>query len=165
MAVTSVTRNFRHGAISLIDGSGTPKVLLIECDMGDLTWSSKEEIKEDYCRGVLQGFRKGKDLPLELSFTVKVTNLINYSISSTGTMVPLEVLRNIGDVFTSTTDGDVFTLDVQFDLADPDDAGNDERILFPDCAIPSIDFSESEDTDTIKVSAKSLQSMPTITRI
>ena len=166
MASSSTVRNLRDGQIVIKDGtvSGGPLTSAALCDTGDLRWSMPEETNLIRCRGVLVGQRDGDAQPLELSFSTKWSQLINYTTDSSESHVIYEMVENIGSTYTSTAAGK-YCLDYEFTVADP--AGGTltgEKIVFNDVYKTNLQCGEGDEFNTIEFTGGSISS-PTITRV
>lgn len=73
--------DMKEVTIKLLDGSGTPNELEIECGEGNFTWTEKIEREYRLNRGILDEVRDGDQQPVEISFDVKY----EYIKGTTGT--------------------------------------------------------------------------------
>lgn len=168
MTYSTAIRNLRNGALVIKDGSDPVNTCTIACDMGDLSWTVAKEFQEQRCRGVLTGKREGDEQGCQVSFTVKVQQLIGYTENTSDPITPYEILHNVGDTFTTTaSNGDHYATTLVFTLSDPNSAnsGTDETVTFPTFACESLEFGEGDAEDTISVSGTCLEVAPTIARV
>ena len=157
----SLTRNLRDGQLTLVDGAGETLDVLL--DDGDLSWTETLNTIEVLDRGSIAAghLRPGDDVPVELSFTAKWTQLIR----SGGTTDPLALYQFLThDGVTSTSpDGEQQTLRLVFTVADPQ-GGGAETITFDRVYRQTLTMSEGDDANRIAFAGRSFATQPTVTR-
>lgn len=165
VGVSVITRNLRNGTLVLKDGSGSPKTLTVALDEGDLRWIERQQTIEILDRGVLDHTRPGDQLPVDLSFSAKWTQLLGKEADSGNALQLYEFLHGLsatGVVSTSPT-GQQFTLTFEFTVADPA-SSNDELITFTKVFRQSLTMNEADRANLITFSGRAFITRPTITR-
>lgn len=161
---TNVVRTVRDGTLVIKDGSGTPKSCTAACS-ADLSWTQTREMKEVKCRGTIDHRREGDVQGFELSVSFKWFQLISKTANSGDPVSVWEILSNPGGYFTSTEDGS-YCLDFEFTVSDPNTTnGNDEKIVFSDVFIETVNPSESDDENMISFTGRGKVYAPTVTRV
>ena len=155
-----LTRNLRDGELTLIDGDDTALAVLL--DDGDLSWTETVSTVEVLDRGSIAAghTRPGDDVPVELSFTAKWTQLVH----ADGDPHTLYEFLSVADPIRSTSDaGEQRTLTLEFAVADPS-GGPTERVRFDRVFRQSLTMSEGDDANRIAFTGRSFASRPTVTR-
>ena len=158
--MSQLTRNLRDGELKLIDGEATELVVVL--DDGDLSWTETLSTIEVLDRGsIADGHtRRGADVPVELSFTAKWTQLV----SPLGTAPSLYEFLTVADPLVSTSsEGQQRTLTLEFTVADPA-GGSVERITFEKVYRSQLTLSEGEDANRIAFAGRSFAARPTVQR-
>lgn len=157
-AESTVPKGAVSGAVTLLDGTGTPVSLAALYSHGDLAGTNLSgklnEVTPVESRGNLHGLIHGARRYPEVSFTVYANNIVGSSASAPGT--PYEFVNQIGaysaNISTSGA-GRPYTVDVRLTIEGTDQGDTaDETITFEDCRVtPS--FNEAMDGNTIAFSA------------
>ncbi|CAB4162412.1 hypothetical protein UFOVP785_36 [uncultured Caudovirales phage] len=164
MAYSSATRSLRDGSLTISDGSVSAKTCTAPCMKGDLKWDITQNYVEDLCRGVPTSWRKGNKVPCKITFSAKMSQLIQKTAASADPISVYEILTNQGSFFTTTSSGSggVYSLDLIFTIVSP--AGtSDEIVTFEDCVFSKITCSEGDENE-IQVEAMCLAEKPTVAR-
>lgn len=166
MAFSTAVRSMRDGQLVIKDGAGTPVSVTVACDEGDLQWTETETTSELRCRGTATGFIKGEDSFCTVQFSVKVSQLISQSENPSDAVAVYEILRNNidGDLYTSTSAGGVYTVDLEFTIVDPaGGTGTGEKVTFNDFLAETVTFQEGT-PNMLNVSGKIPATRPVIER-
>lgn len=163
MADSTVVKNMRDGTIKLKDGTATPLVLTVTLDEGNLTYAMNANPSFTvFDRGVISHVRKGDEVPITGSFSVKYVDLIAPDAAANETLYEVITKTDDASDWISTSTGtDVYTLDLEFLINDPG-GGTDETVTFPDCAFTDVEFAEGDEFDTLSVSFTSIATRPTV---
>lgn len=165
MTASSVVRNFRDGQMTISDGSSTPVESNVLIDEGNISWTETDGPLITRCRGTIIGVRPGDDEPMELSYTVKWTQLIQGTEEASDGHVLYEMINNIGDTYATTSSGH-YTLDHTFVVSDPaNGTSTDEQILFADVYKTTLVCSEGQEYNSVEFTGGSIHTKPTITRV
>ena len=155
-----LTRNLRDGELTLTDGSGTDLVVLL--DDGDLSWTETVNTVEILDRGSIAAghTRPGDDVPVDLSFTAKWTQLV----AADGDPSTLYEFLTVSDPVASTSAaGEQKTITLEFAITDPA-GGPTERVRFDRVYRQSLTMSEGDDANRIAFSGRSFMPRPAVTR-
>ena len=157
-----LTRNLRDGELTLIDGDDQSLVVLL--DDGDLSWTETVNTVEVLDRGsIADGHtRPGDDVPVELSFTAKWTQLVRDDAVPTDPLGLYEFLTLTGRRGTSS-DGQQQTLTMRFTVADPG-GGAAEVVTFDRVYRQTLTMSEGDDANRIAFAGRSFATQPSVTR-
>lgn len=159
-----VVRKLADGIVTLRDNVAEMLELILE--EGDLAWDYTHNIVNVLDRGTLSHMREGDQVPVTFTFTLKYVELVHPVGEVAPT--PYECFTRTGNaaawVSTNPDGGDVYTIDIQFDLKNPSPVGQDERLLFARAAHTSIAFKEGGDYDTLVVSGQAFITRPAATR-
>ena len=159
---SALTRNLRDGELTLVDGEGETLVVLL--DDGDLSWTETVNTVEVLDRGSIAAghLRRGDDVPVELSFTAKWTQLLKDAAEPADPLGLYQFLTHDGSASTSAP-GEQQTLSLQFRVVDP--AGGDaETITFEKVYRQTLTMSEGDDANRIAFAGRSFAVRPTVTR-
>lgn len=158
-------RNLRDGELVIKDNGGANS-LTVALDEGDLSWSETHNVVNVLDRGDLSHVRVGDQAPVAGSFTLKFVEFLSSGSGSGPT--PYEGLTQTGAAseWTSTNDdnGDVYTVQVEFTISNPDSAGSDEKLTFAKVCPTSIEFREGDEYDTLSVEFQDFEVQPTIAK-
>ena len=161
------TRNLRDDEITLLDGASESLILLL--DEGDLTWSESEATVEVLDRGILDHTRPGDEEAIDLSYSVKWTQLISKTVTGSGDGSAFyEFVNNTdGTTYASVSPaGEKYQLKHRFVLTDPASGSlTSEQIDFRKVFKQSMNMSEGDDFNTISFSGRDFETRPTITRV
>ena len=153
MAVSSFIKNNTHGAITLSDGTGTPVTLAVAYDNGDFAISGLTETLREYTKYETRGtFNSAAHTVRKYptgSFSVKVSQ---FTDATAGTV--LDFLLKTGNFSSnaSTIAGDVYAIDIDFDMEGTDFSDSaDHSIAITDAIITDASFAEG-DPNTVSVS-------------
>jgi hypothetical protein len=165
--MTTLTRNMRDGEMTLKDGSGTPKTLVLILDEGDLSWEQPNNTIEVKDRGSISDghTRPGDEESGSLSYSVKMRELLGKSLSAGESYAFYEFINNQGDILTSTSQtGEQFTLIHEFKVTDPKGTKT-EKITFGKVYSEGNTISEGNDYNTISFRGRNFEPAPTIARV
>lgn len=165
MAVSTITRNLRDGALVIKDGTGSPQSITITLDEGDLTWTERKNTIEVKDRGALDHTRPGDAESVLLSFSAKWTQLADVATGG-ATLQLYEFLTfasGAGIVSTSPA-GEQDTLTFEFTITDP--AGNaSEKITFTLVYRETVSLSEGDRYNLISFAGRAFIEAPTVARL
>jgi hypothetical protein len=166
--MTARTRNLRHGELSVIDGSGTPKVYNIKIAEGDFAFEVTKNAAVVMNRGKIDHRTQGDEAPMSLSLTLKFEQY-EYDSAETG-LSPVDVL--LGSAIAKTAGwvssdgcGDAWAVTFVLKVYDPCDTTRTkyEQFEFPDFHTDKVSFKEGADFNTLAITGTSLATEPTIT--
>lgn len=172
MAISyKTTRNKQHGTVTLKDGTGTPKTLLIPIAPGDLQWSANPNPGQVVMnRDQLSHFTVAPQTPMTGSLTIKFTEWKGKSLSGANPSV-YDAMTKTGNASTwvSTSECGPFTTDMVYAISNPcSGAGTGidqaEDLTFLDCLWGPFNFSEGSDTDTIQIPFTAMIQTPSSAR-
>ena len=155
MAVSSIVKTSIDGSLTLSDGTGTPVTLSVTFDLGDLTISGLSqrlnEVAAIQSRGKLRSIRHAARTFPSLSFSAYVSSYAGET-SVPGSLSEFITGTGLYSANTSTSAGDVYTVDVTFDIEGTDlSDGVDGQIVCSDVHF-TFDLAESMDGNTISLS-------------
>ena len=163
MAYVDVTKNLRDGELTVTDNSsGTITVAL---DEGDLSYTISQDVREIYDRGTMDHLRAGNDMPTDVSFSVKFVGLTDDASGGAANVSLYEAMTGTGGAsgwtYTAagslSSAGDVNVCQLSFVIT----YGSDyETITFEDFFHTSIEFSEGDDYNTLRVSGRAMDVLP-----
>lgn len=155
------TRNFRDGAIAIEDGTTpTANTVTLTLEMGDLTFTERKEYVQVDDRGALDHVRNGNQVPVPLSFSVKVDRVSEAS-SPVTLRDALAGLRSASSWVSVASAWEPYAVKVVFTVSDPDTVtGDDEVITFAKFFPEEIEFAEGDDTNTVGASGFSYEEKP-----
>ena len=168
MSVEQMTRNLNHGVLIFRDGGGSAmKTLVIPVEVGNLKWTQTTDSKRINHRKDLLPFAEGRDVPMEVSFTI---GFVNYMAdpSDSSTESPMDVLDHTANAadWQSVEDWGVFAIDLEFRIRSPNpDIDKHEILVFENFHKTKADIEEDEDFDKIAVSGMCRATRPTSTRL
>jgi hypothetical protein len=125
MALSTVTKHFTDGSITLKDGTGTPLTLTVALSVGDLTISGVETdtlgrtVNAYETRGVLRSLRRGARVYPTVSFSAHLADVTDASDKTLFDFI-LKRGASASNVSTTAGTGDVYTLDVVFTIEGTD---------------------------------------------
>lgn len=170
MVIYNQTRNLTGGAITLKDGTGSPKTLLVPIDEGNLRFTRTRPAAIVKNRSALSHFTRTPDVEVPIQFTVKFTEWKGKGFTGANPSV-VDALSQEGNAasWVSTSLCGPYTVDISFALANPCTgavAGTDqaEVLDFADFHADTIEFNEGPEYNTLVVSGRSLVTKPTSTR-
>lgn len=155
------TRNLRDGQIKVFDGT-TPTALEVTLTLeeGDLEFEEVTENIQVKDRGALDHVRPGDQMPVPLSFSVKLDR-----VHEASTPVTLrDALKNAGGASSWVSvagDHEPYAVGIEFTVLDPAGGSDDETITFGKFFQESIKFTEGSDYNTLQVSGFSYETSPT----
>jgi hypothetical protein len=157
----SLTRNLRDGELKIKDGGS--EEITVALDEGDLTISETQNLINVLDRGTLDHRRQGDEAPVAVSVTLK---FVEYIGGSGQPATPYEALKQIGNAsgWVSTSNSDVYAVDLEFTIDDPD-GGDDEKISLNDFAFESIEFAEGDEYNTLTVDGTAFVTGPTLEKV
>lgn len=165
------TRNKQHGTITISDGSGSPKTLLIPISPGDLQFSADPNPGQIVMnRDVLSHWTIAPQTPVTGRLSIKFTEWKGKSFSGANPSV-YDAMTKTGNAssWVSTSTCGPYTTDMTFAIANPcSGAGTGidqaESLLFSDVRWGPFNFAEASDTDTIEIPFTALVTAPSSTR-
>jgi hypothetical protein len=160
----AVTRNLRDGTITLRDGSGTPKTLVIPISSGDFSFDINTPSFIVMNRGKIDSRKAGDQQPVDISFSVMFEQWSYGSGLSTGISVA-DAFLGIGGASTwvSTDACGPFSVDIQFDMVDPCTPGKKETLVFGKFHADKLSFKEGNEANSLSITGKALAQLPTRT--
>lgn len=157
MALGNVIMTSRHGSLQLKDGTGTPLVLDVRFDRGDLSVSGLSpdmaEIITFQARHVHIGHALGAPTYPTLSFSLFVTE---FSETAEGTLqdflhgtagTPYASRVSVADNF------DGFACDIVFNADTTGDGSADRTLVFHGCVVTEYQFGEADEGMNLTVNA------------
>jgi hypothetical protein len=161
----ATTRNLRDGRIIILDGSGTAKTLTIPISEGDFAFTINRPTFIVMNRGKIDSRKQGDEVPVDLSFSIKFEQWA-YSNGNTGMSVP-DVLQgiNLANDWISTDGCGPYAVDIKFEVDNPCDPGKKEVLVFGKFTADTLSFKEGSEYNSISVSGKALQQLPTRTYV
>jgi len=162
------TRNLRDGSITIRDGSGTPKVLVIPISDGDLAFEVSALSMVLMNRGVIDSRRSGDEVPCSISFSFTFEQWQFAAGLATG-VSPRDVLAGDGGAITagwvSTDACGPWAVTLEFKVLDPCNANKYEILTFSKVHMDKFSFKEGKDANTVSVSGTALQTKPARTYV
>ncbi len=167
MARDANVRNLRDGQIVIKDADSPVNSLTVVLDEGNLKWTEKTNVITHRDRGTLHSHRPGDDEPVELTFSVKWTQLIGFTVTSTNGIELYEIINNLqGDFVSVAGCGENFALAYEFTVSSPcGTATAGEKIVFAEVIKQTLTCSEGNEMNTIEFSGIDFETKPTITRV
>lgn len=165
------TRNLTHATVTISDGTGTPKTLLIPIAEGDLQWTQNPSPSVLVMnRGLMSHRTAQPQVPVRGRMTLKYTEYKGKSFSGANPS-PLDAMLKQGNAssWVSTMLCGPYCFDMTVALANPcSGAGTGvdqaESLLFADCCLLPQTIREAPDYDRIEVEFEALITQPTSTR-
>lgn len=160
MSTDIVTRNLSDATLTVKDGTGSPKTLLVAFDDGSLKFDRKRTIKEIYNRASIAQVREGKASMHDVSFKAGF-NYISGDASASGVSL-YEALHGTGLAATNswkgtdTANGSDYCINMTFEVAAPPGGGGGkaETITFGKFFVEAFSVSEGEGADMVDVKGK-----------
>lgn len=152
MAASTVIKHFTDGTVKFEDGTGTPVTLTVVADQGDfsitgLAQDDREAVPYQ-SRGVLHSLRQGAKTFPSGSLSIMLADL---SDSTDGTIADFILKQGSYAANTSTSAGDVYTIDIELTIEGTDVGDSaDHTIKASDCHC-TLDIAEGS-PDTLSVS-------------
>lgn len=160
------TRNLRHGKITLRDGTPTtPNELVIPIQDGDLDFTITYPTFIVKNRGKIDHKRTGDEVEIDIKFSFKFEQWSYASGAATGTS-PVDALTKKGGASAWVSTGPScgpYSIDLIFDLINPCNASESERLVFPAFNVETLNFKEGSEFDSVSVAGKALAFEPTRT--
>lgn len=155
--------DLKKSVVKFVDGSGTPKVLTLKLDEGNLTYSVKKNREYRKDRGNLDTVRDGDDEPMEVTLQCRFHSIK----SDTGeTVTPFEFLTKTGAASAYvTTAADTcapYAIDIVVEITNDCGSVKDEVLTFSEFRYEDIggDFGAGQ----LSISGKCNAVMPTSVR-
>ena len=164
------TRNLTNGQITIVDGSTTPKTLVVPIEDGNLRFNVRRPAKVIMNRGRVAGLAEGNEEPMNASFSAKFEEWRGRTLTAFATIpsVP-DAVRRKGNAsaWVSTLDCGPYCVDLRFDLTNPCEASGidqTERLVFPDWHCDDVGFEEGDNADMLSFTGICAALEPTSTR-
>ena len=156
MANKQITKNLRDGTITIKDSGGTNNLELV-LDEGNLTFTDRDNANVILDRGTLDHMRLADEEPVEITFSAKFVAWEGESATPLTPSIP-DALRKVGNAssWVSTKPNDVYCVDLEFLIVNPETAEKDETLTFADFHADEITFAEGDEFNTISVTGKAL---------
>lgn len=168
-------KNFRDAVLTIKDGSGTPKTLVVSVAEGNLSFTVKKPTFTIRNRGKIIARKEGNEEEMDVSFSVKFEQW-SADTASTGLSVPDVLLQKgntIGQtpatnnwVNTDTQGCAPWAVDLEFKIfktCDQTATGDYETIVLPKFHATEVKFNEGEEANMIEVTGTCLAFEPTRT--
>lgn len=153
MAASTVVKNFGDGTISVKDGTGTPVVLTVDFDQGDLSLTglsaTQREVAAYESRGVLKSLRHTTRTYPTGSFTLMLTDV---SDDEDTTLIDFLLKRGSydGNVSTRGANSDVYTVDIVLTIEGTDLGDTADHVITMEDCYCTADVAEG-DPNTVTV--------------
>lgn len=165
------TRNLTHGTVTIMDGTGTPKTLVVPIAEGDLQWSQNPNPSTLVMnRGTMSHRTAQPQVPVRGRMSIKFTEYKGKGFSGANPSV-LDAMLKQGNAssWASTTPCGPYCFDLKYDISNPcSGAGTGvdqaESLLFSDCCLLPQTIREALDYNRIEVEFEALITQPTSTR-
>ena len=147
------TFNLKNATLSIVDGSGTPKVCHIKFGDGTLTFEEQKTREYLMDRGVVDEVRDGDDVPMNVSFDGRWQYISSASGATAPT--PVEALKKTGPaaswVSTDADDCQPYCVDLILEY-DPGACGTEpvETITLPKFRYESLNFDAKNATIAVR---------------
>jgi hypothetical protein len=154
-------RNLRDGTLKIADAGGTggANVVTVDLEDGGLSWSQKTPANIIKDRGVLDHARLADEEPVTLNFQLKFQ-----SFSTHAATTPYDALTQTGGASAWVSDepnSDVYAVILEFTIVDPA-GGASEVVTFARVCDIQIDPSEGDEYNTMAVSARCVETAPSL---
>lgn len=163
--MTAKTRNLRHGELTIKDGSGSPKTLLVKIAQGDVKWTVKRPSFIIKNRGKIDHRREGDEEAMDVSFGILMEQW-SYDDGDTG-LSPVDVILGTAIAKDSPNSwvsqdgcGDAWSVSLLFKIYDPCDPTKWEMLEFPNWHSDQTQAAEASEANTISFSGMSLATSP-----
>lgn len=157
-----VSKNMKDGTVKIKDNVAESITLIVE--EGDFSYSESHPVRNIMDRGALSHMREGNEEPVTGSFTLKFIEMIKQTSASDPS--PYEALKGTGGASawatTNTDGGDVFTTDIDLEIADVVSGNENERISLAKVRATKIDFKEGDEYDTLAFEFQAFQVEPAV---
>ena len=166
--MVQAVRNYRNGTITIEDGAA--RTLVIPVDVGELSFTEKEEAAVVDSRGTPNQFTRGKSESIPVSFKAHFTEYFSKDRTGIGAddISIRDFLKGDYNSSSSVSNCGPYTVKLIFAIASPCKTGvgdKDETITFGTFHADSFDFSEGEEMNELSVAGKNLQPVPTFVRV
>jgi hypothetical protein len=166
------TRNLANGSLKLKDGAGTPKVLVVPIDEGNVTFDETIIAHVVLNRDVLDHQTDGEEMETPVSFTMKFAEFLSQAGSALGTGAPASTCSPADFIdgtfagLTSTSGRtDVYTSTLEFTIANPATTGDQNEVLtFTKFHVDRLRFKEGAQYNTLIVEGRALITAPSSAR-
>ncbi len=161
MASPNITKNLRDGIITIKDGAGSPNTLEIILDTGDLNFTVAQEHIVVLDRGKLDHMRPGDEVAVAFTFSAKFVEWSGRT-GSAGDVSVKDALKKEGNAagWESTTDCDVYSVDLEFKIQNPCPGNESETLVFADAVCDNVVFAEGDEFNTLSFTGKALITSP-----
>ena len=165
--MVQAVRNYRNGSITIEDGNA--RQLLIPVDVGELSFTEKEEAGVVDSRGAPNQFVQGKSESIPISFKAHFTEYFSKDRAGVGVddVSIRDFLKGNYTGSASVTNCGPHAVKLIFNISSPCKVGvgdKDEVITFPTFHADEFSFSEGEDMNELNISGKNLEPVPTFVR-
>lgn len=165
------TRNLAHAVVTISDGTGTPKTLVIPIDEGDLQWTQNPNPSIMVMNRATMSHRTVQpQVPVRGRMTIKFTEYKGKSFSGAAPS-PLDAMLKQGNAssWVSTELCGPYCFDLTVDISNPcSGAGTGvdqaEKLVFADCCLLPQTIREAVDYNRIEVEFEAKITQPTSTR-
>lgn len=157
--MSGTTRNLRDAEIWVLDGSPTPKAMILPLTDGDLAFNEKDNEFIIMNRGKIDSRKQGDETVLDLSFTAKFEQWKN-SYGATG-LSPIDVTCGKAPAaaagWISTDQCGPYAVTIQFRIYDPCNRANYELLTFSKVHFMERSFKEGNEYNMISFKGTALQ--------
>ena len=154
-------RNLRDGLLIIQDGSGTPNQLEILGAEGDLEFTDVDETFVIRSRGKIVGRSQGDEAEMTVNFTLKFEQWAYDDGESTGVSVADALRqRNGASAWVSTDTCGPYSVDLIYKATNVCGGAGKEVLTFKKFHANTINFSEGDEFNTLRVEGNSLLSAP-----
>lgn len=167
---STVKKSLREAVLTIKDGTGTPKTVIVKIGTGNLTWTVNTPMEYETDRGSIATgqVRAADDVPVDVNLTCRFIDVF----SESGELItPYEAVYGIGAAATaswiSTGADNCEPFAVEFEIIfTPDCSGGtpkvNERVVFNEFRAESCAF--DPDAGTLVITGKSKEVHPTVNR-
>lgn len=153
-------RNFSDGVLTVKDGTGSPKTLVVGLDQGTLKWSKKRKVDPVHNRQNIVANREGRKQMHDVSFSVAY----DFMAGDTSGIVPSlkEALFGDGVAATQTwkgTDaaaGSAYCVDLSLEITSPVSTEKSETVSLLKFFVESYDVGEGETANMVDIKGKAV---------
>lgn len=153
------TRNLRDAEIWVLDGSPTPKAMILPLTEGDLSFTEKDNDFIVMNRGKIDSRKQGDEAVLDISFTAKFEQWQN--AYGTAGLSPVDVMCGkaaaLAAGWVNTDPCGPWAITIQFRIYDPCNRANYELLTFSNVHFTERAFKEASEYNSVSFKGTALQ--------